>query len=740
MSSLALADVLAIRAMEHAGPFTPRPEIDDALDRSVDDAALLAARARKHFEAFQGGSDTILKRTATTFTTTRIVLIVASALLGVLFGVSADWLGNANAEIVKVRRYFGIVFITVAFAVYSLICLVWLWFDLLFGRKSTNLLLQFVDGVTRFFFRVFRRFFNRTESPSLTGAVDYLTRPLFSYRSVALFISRLGCVFTIASLLSAGASAFAMSLFSKPDYEWKSLSGTSFRQSTLEQFPPIRLFSDPPRPELIAYLAGERHGDAKDSEQRLAFTWMLVDFWLLIVAVKLLFLFAYWLTERLIPREFFVLLNSPRDPYPREVITALRTPSATIVADSDPQAAIAEPELSGSPPIIATSETVVAWFDGKLPESFRKVFENAPLFLSLTGPASREEFLNRTWKNAAIGFKATIAPAQKEVRFLSDLREKTNGERVLFVLGDLFTLRENYRRDAARVKARLDDWRSKIVFAGWPKELVVEFDHDAATADSLAQFRAAVAMCWQFQSIALPVGLRKAGRFARAAAEIRKSLAIRTHDDTALLKQTHDVIREIYQREKSLSFTELLQTSLPRTTGNASAAVRNSLKTLESALDVKPEWLDGMMTASATLLKLQTHGRSLAKWGLASAALVAATTLTGGAALLPAAMLPVVAQTALFAGLGGGITATLVRYRLTSAPVASSATVVDDGLDPFVRSLALWSLLLELAGSPEEVLLDVLPKLLDAAGETPIQSAEEANSALARIEQELGKL
>ena len=778
MNTLALSDVLAIRAMEHVGPFVSRPEIDDALDRTKDDATLLAARARQYFAAIHGGSEALLHRLANILIYTRIGLLSVSIFIGILFGLSADWLGSANSEVIKVRRYAVIVFFAIFFAVYSLICLSWLWIDLIRGRNTSNKLLQVVEWLAMGVFMGCRRLFGGTDTQGLTSPVEYLLRPLYQSRSIALFISRLGCVFTIASLITALISAFVISLFSKPDYEWPSLHDASNQRYWLEQFPPVRLFSQSPTPALVAYLRGE-HGIDQDT-QRLAFTLMLFDAWILIIAVKLAFLLAYWWTEKLIPREFHVAIDSPRDPYPRCVIEELRKPQPpTIVYHSDPQPKITKPELSGSrldpppidpptetpvaavdsagsmrtdfPPSSSTSspidpppgsESVVAWFDGQLPETFRSAF-GACQFLSLTSHSRREQFLQSNWREAVVGFITTLAPAEKELRFLRKLWERSRGERVLLVLGDLTFLRENYQLDAARVRNRLNNWRSVMTDAGWPPEAIVEFDHDSATADSLAQFRTAVAVRWQRATIPPVTGLRRAGHFDRATAVILTSLAERNHQperEAELLRQSHDAIRNLYQQEQGTSFANLLERSLRRTTVEAMTTVQSSLHSLGTTLaeHAMPPWFRNIPTIIAILARVQTHRSSILRWGVAGGVLAAVTTFTAGAALVPAAMLPAVMPVALFLGAGASLTTALVRLGLASSPATPTATsTVDDGVDSFVRSLVLWSLLLELAGSPEDVLLEALARVMDDFGETPIQNSDEADAAISRIARSL---
>jgi len=373
----------------------------------------------------------------------------------------------------------------------------------------------------------------------------------------------------------------------------------------------------------------------------------------------------------------------------------------------------------------------------------------------LNGMSDRDELLRDIGRTSGscrlvLFVRALMTPDKTVVGFLRDTHNGiAEPHGLLVVLTELDVLRVNFDNDLNKVRARLNLWVSKCREAGLEEGDCLEFDHltlTAASRDLLARRLAD----WYAGNVHLERKRHWAGKLPAAFDAISRFVDERpdmqSRDDTiALTHEIHKTLSGIYCGDRPLANPlDLLQRALPRRLEQARDEIRNAIGDFaddhaEGLPEVWKKQVRGLLAWWKILQQVNW------RWSVAGGILCSVAAPVGVLAVAGLSGLPLVMPVALFGGLGGIVTAataqTTIFDRLrtllarsevgdTHRPTSPGARATI-GLDELIRSSVLWALVLELQGTPEDVLVDTLNSLTSGID----QQIEDITAAKGCLEQ-----
>ncbi|MCX7422128.1 MAG: DUF2868 domain-containing protein [Planctomycetia bacterium] len=537
-----------------------------------------------------------------------------------------------------------------------------------------------------------------------------------------------------------------------------------------------------------------KHWEQRTMTIQRAWLCTLVDFILLLAVLPraLAFVATVLLWRR--ERNAECCLNLS-DPYYAELIALLRgttprfvpgtagiTDLAVAVTDNTATMPPAATSSQESPPSL-TESAMHLWLAGyNLDPPAVSSWQLPPVLMAakwiergkLVGATSRCEFLDELRATRSQGplrlilFVPTgMTPDQNLVRFLQDARNSLSAQHeLLVVLSDLETLRINYGNDADKVRRRLELWSQKCRDAGLDDGDWLEFDHLTLTSGSREQFAQRLTH-WLAGCLPVKRGRHWAGHLRVAFAEIYRVLKElpETPPPDSMIERTqalHEQLTRLYcGNRSSADRLDILRCALPQHMEQARSRMSDALKVMGSSFS------EDRMRELKDVLECQIVGplawwQSLRRvnwrWSVAGGVLCAVAAPIGVLATAGMSALPFVMPAALFGGVTGTATTAVamtvavekvfsrLRFLVTRPDGADSSFAASAngssqiGLDELIRSSVLWTLVLELQGTPEVVLAETLNELTSEVGKQPIDRFADAEACLAQVEQRYHQL
>ena len=411
----------------------------------------------------------------------------------------------------------------------------------------------------------------------------------------------------------------------------------------------------------------------------------------------------------------------------------------------------------------------------KLKNEFRELIEkNAP-----------------TIKNLIVLLDSSATPVRQQILFFGDIFQTVTSAKITILLSCGDRLRRLFNRDLSKITQRLDDWRSALEELRYTLNLTLEistsFDHQKATAES----------CMKLQRYlsGQPEQIHWSGsRLDKAFLLIRQEtktvfdlepLCTNPEQDLARITALYKGIEKIYQEESHRLWEESKRLWSSRgqlfppsrsALANEGNRTNEEAPTENSAFEKLQEFLPSpislddlknkVLPSAALMNKTRNFcSRLSGKGALALGALGAALPLAAAVAPLVSAPLTFASLATAAAGLGSLLPASLTAGSAGAALGAitpASLTALRDKIknsfisiferkqkDPaadlfqnekktrlietLVGTGALWTIVFELQGEPEEVITEKLAVLLDPLEEAVLKTPEDVNQILNEI-------
>lgn len=413
--------------------------------------------------------------------------------------------------------------------------------------------------------------------------------------------------------------------------------------------------------------------------------------------------------------------------------------------------------------------------DRKLKKAFRELIERkAP-----------------TIKNLIVLQDCSVSPVRQQILFFGEIFQLVSSARITILLSCGDRLRRLFNRDLSKITQRLDDWRNALedlrVHLDLTLEISTSFDHQKATVESWTKLRRYLSGQSEQENIS-DSRLNKAfALIQKEANNVFESEVLSADPDQDLTRITalYESIEKIYQEESHRLWEQSKQ--LLNSTGrlfskNGSVQTGESGQFSENVMleDSALEKLQGFLPTSISLDDLKNKvlpsaalmnkartfcSRLSGKGALTLGALGAALPLAAAVAPLVSAPLTIAGLATAAAGLGGLLPTSLAAGGVGAAlgavtPVSLAALrdKIKSNFDSFFRRKeenvtldhfqndkktrlvetlvetgALWTIIFELQGEPEEVITEKLTVILEPLKNFDFSTSENVDHILNEI-------